>query len=205
MASKKLPVKQEQEDLVELPPTAEKTQSDGVEPARKDGAGASAGVEDWEIEVSPEEAALQAVFERLQDKGEKEVMRALKVSLVRILTLEIDEPQAIEFDRRMALSFPKLEINRNIRDEILAFALEEDGAAEMPRTINSADDKVLLRYFVAWHVLEHLGFRPNRILQCLTGGIGEEEGWEEAVNWVSRSLSSRTRLILTDVASPPGG
>lgn len=35
-------------------------------------------------------------------------------------------PKTIEFDKRLAASFPKLEINQDIRDRVLALALEED-------------------------------------------------------------------------------
>ncbi len=40
--------------------------------------------EDWEDEKVIEEAALQGLVERLQDKGEKEVARVLKVMLTPI-------------------------------------------------------------------------------------------------------------------------
>jgi hypothetical protein len=37
--------------------------------------------EDWEDEQSTEEAALQALVDKLHDKGEKEISRILKVSI----------------------------------------------------------------------------------------------------------------------------
>ncbi|EAL23696.1 hypothetical protein CNBA3430 [Cryptococcus deneoformans B-3501A] len=139
---------------------------------------------DWEHEEGAEEAALQSLVDRLQDKAEKEVARIVK---------------AIEYDSRLAASFPKLDINQAIRDTALELALEEEKAAcqdtdhppvvTFPSTTVSDSDKGLLRYFVAYHVLQNLGFRQERIEQCLLQGIKEGEGWEEALEWMWLHLS----------------
>lgn len=139
---------------------------------------------DWEHEESAEEVALQGLVDRLQDKAEKEVARIVK---------------AIEYDRRLAVSFPKLDINQAIRDTALELALEEEKAAcqdpdhppvvTFPSTTVSDSEKGLLRYFIAYHVLQNLGFRQERIEQCLLQGIKEGEGWEEALEWMWLHLS----------------
>ncbi|OXB39837.1 DEAH box polypeptide 36, partial [Cryptococcus neoformans] len=135
-------------------------------------------------EESAEEVALQGLVDRLQDKAEKEVARIVK---------------AIEYDRRLAVSFPKLDINQAIRDTALELALEEEKAAcqdpdhppvvTFPSTTVSDSEKGLLRYFIAYHVLQNLGFRQERIEQCLLQGIKEGEGWEEALEWMWLHLS----------------
>ncbi|KIR55599.1 DEAH box polypeptide 36 [Cryptococcus gattii Ru294] len=139
---------------------------------------------DWEHEESAEEIALQSLVDRLQDKAEKEVTRIVK---------------AIEYDRRLAASFPKLDINQAIRDTALELALEEEKVAcqdhdqppvvTFPSTSVSESEKGLLRYFIAYHVLQNLGFRQERIEQCLLQGIKEGEGWEEALEWLWLHLS----------------
>lgn len=66
-----------------------------------------------------------------------------------------------------------------------------------PSTTVSDSDKGLLRYFVAYHVLQNLGFRQERIEQCLLQGIKEGEGWEEALEWVC--LVGKRLSLLTNV------
>jgi hypothetical protein len=56
-------------------------------------------------------------------------------------------------------------------------------------------EKALLRYFVTWHVLSRLGISEERIRQCLLYGMGENDGWEEALEWVSYAALLRSRLI----------
>ncbi|ORY32822.1 P-loop containing nucleoside triphosphate hydrolase protein [Naematelia encephala] len=143
--------------------------------------------EDWDDEKAIEEAALQALVDRLHEKAEKEVVRILKT---------------IEFDKRLAASFPKLEVNQNIRDRVLELALEEAGDDDgkeadalpevrhitVPRaTVDS--DRILLRMFVAYHVLSQLGFTDERIVRCLEHGLGDGQGWEEGLEWMWLHLS----------------
>lgn len=75
-----------------------------------------------------------------------------------------------------------------------------------PSTSVSESEKGLLQYFVAYHVLQNLGFRQERIEQCLLQGIKEGEGWEEALEWVcliSKRLSLLT--IVSDVVASQRG
>ena len=89
---------------------------------------------DWEDEKVIEEAALQAMVERLHDKGEKEVARVLKVRSPFEIGSEkgnanLHCSQSIEYDKRLAASFPRLEINQDIRDRVLELALEDERGA----------------------------------------------------------------------------
>ncbi|KAK8864514.1 hypothetical protein IAR55_001764 [Kwoniella newhampshirensis] len=171
---------------------------------------------DWDDEGAIERAALQSLAEKLHEKGEKEVSRIIK---------------AIEYDRRLATSFPKLEINQNIRERVLELALEEEqvelrDASQPPiRTIPSAAspsdmEKTLLRLFITFHVLQRLEFREERIEQCILEGLKDGDGWEEALEWMWAHLSENeclrqgeyakreepkwieTQEILIDVAVP---
>lgn len=195
VASKKPRAKQEEEEPTEVVPNLQNGSASKIAPAAPIQTGAN-DKEDWEEEVSAEEAALQAIFERLQDKGEKEIARVIKVGSSMFWCLDANISQSIEFDRRLALSFPKLELNQGIRDQILAFALDEDDPNVAVLPVSSGDDKTLQRLFVAWHILLHLGFSEERIRACLISGIKEEEGWEEALNWVRPPPSTRIWLRL---------
>ncbi|WRT66497.1 uncharacterized protein IL334_003456 [Kwoniella shivajii] len=142
-------------------------------------------VADWEDEGSIERASLQSLVDRLHDKGEKEVARIIK---------------AIEYDRRLATSFPRLELAEDVREEVINRVLEEeklmsDGSSQAsPRTIiasapGTETDKSLLRFYIIYHVLRKLGFGEDRIEQCLLEGLGEEGTWEAALEWMWTHLS----------------
>ncbi|WWD17179.1 hypothetical protein CI109_101617 [Kwoniella shandongensis] len=158
----------------------------GAAPSGSDAPGKGIDAQaDWDDEEAIERAALQSLVEKLHDKGEKEVSRIVK---------------AIEYDRRLATSFPKLEINQNIRDRVLELALEEEKASladpSKPsiETIPSAaspseNEKTLLRLFIAFHVLRKLGFSAERVEQCMLEGLKEGDGWEEALEWMWNNLS----------------
>ncbi|ODN94181.1 DEAH box polypeptide 36 [Cryptococcus wingfieldii CBS 7118] len=135
--------------------------------------------EDWEDDDATERNALQGFVDKLHEKGEKEVVRVIK---------------AIEFDQRLGASFPKVEINQSLRDQALETALEEERAnltdsSDPPTVTHPAanapeTEKGLLRFFIAYHVLQRLGFRTARIEQCFLQGLKEGEGWEEALEWL---------------------
>lgn len=105
--------------------------------------------------------------------------------------------QSVELDKRMAASFPELRINESIRDEALALALKEEAGSKdasaspegirtiQPVASSSDTDKALLRLFVTYQVLQRLGFAEARIAECINRGLGEGDGWEEALEWVS--------------------
>lgn len=109
---------------------AEPTAAEAAAPAAEDGGKPK---DDWEDEKSSEELALQELVERLHEKGEKEVSRILKVCPSRDWHhghLSLTAMQAIGFDKRLASSFPKLEINQDIRDRVLQLALQEEAPGD---------------------------------------------------------------------------
>lgn len=153
----------------------------------------------WDDDVALKEVALQGLMVRLQDRGEKEVNRIIKVS-----PYARTKPtnQSIEFEKRMAAPFPELRIHESIRDEALAMALEEEGTASneadpsyrkplVEGNAASDNDKALLRLFITYQVLKRLGFSEARVLECIDQGLGEGDGWEEALDWVGLMVSRR--------------
>nr|XP_019011047.1 DEAH box polypeptide 36 [Kwoniella pini CBS 10737]OCF49828.1 DEAH box polypeptide 36 [Kwoniella pini CBS 10737] len=138
---------------------------------------------DWEDEEAIGKAALQSLVDKLHDKGEKEVSRIIKT---------------IEYDRRLATSFPKLELDEKVREEVLQLAASENGSIvegqAVPKSIPSSasgndTEKSLLRFYITYHVLKKLGFRDERIEQCLIEGLGETDTWEEAMEWMWTHLT----------------
>ena len=158
---------------------------------RPDDAAAEGAKEDWEDERAVEDAAMQTLVERLHEKGEKEVSRVLKVRQMPGLAKLIK--QAIEYDKRLAVSFPRLDINPDIRQRILDLALDDDavGEGQVVRSIKGTAspvdrDKALIRLFVTLQVLQRLGFSDERIEESVMKGVGDGEGWEKAIEWVGR-------------------
>lgn len=108
--------------------------------------------------------------------------------------------QSIEYDRRLAGTFPSLSIPDRLREDILQALLEEgptntsgefqsaflaNVADNAPATATQDEDKILLRTFVSYNVLVRLGFAEARINQCLSGGLKAGGNWEDALEWVS--------------------
>lgn len=96
------------------------------------------------------------------------------------------------------MGYTPLDLEPTIRDQVLAFAAEDDAhrpvdesdqAQQQPRPLAApADrDKTLIRLFIAYSVLLHLGFSKERVVQCLLGGL--EDGWEDALEWMWLHLS----------------
>jgi ATP-dependent RNA helicase DHX29 len=60
----------------------------------------------------------------------------------------------------------------------------------LPRAATTTEqDKTLLRLFITYSVLAQLGFSEARITQCLLSGLEDNEGWEEASEWMWLHLS----------------
>jgi hypothetical protein len=49
--------------------------------------------------------------------------------------------------------------------------------------------------FIAYHVLQKMGFSEARVSQCLLEGFGETDTWEEALDWVS-GRTDRDRIMV---------
>lgn len=80
---------------------------------------------DWEEDSKLEEGIYQGYVERLQEKGDREVTKILKVGsgwcYAQILVAVYRYPalQAIEFDKRTNKGYIRLDVDPALRDEIL--------------------------------------------------------------------------------------
>jgi ATP-dependent RNA helicase DHX29 len=74
------------EEPVEPEPVAEELKTTSSEGAKGDGVKKDGpkgnGQDDWEDEIGLEEGIYQGYVERLQEKGEKEINRIIKVSMI---------------------------------------------------------------------------------------------------------------------------
>nr|XP_019046467.1 DEAH box polypeptide 36 [Kwoniella bestiolae CBS 10118]OCF25397.1 DEAH box polypeptide 36 [Kwoniella bestiolae CBS 10118] len=181
------PPAQEQKEAIEAAKDRVQTETEDKDTSVEDAKVSKPvdGEADWEDEGAIEKAALQSLVDKLHEKGEKEVSRLIKT---------------IEYDRRLATSFPKLELDEKVRDEVLDLAFLENGkiaedtsqitTKTIPSTSPGQDtEKSLLRFYIIYHILKKLGFRDERIEQCLLEGLSESDSWEEALEWMWTHLT----------------
>ncbi|KAF9474475.1 P-loop containing nucleoside triphosphate hydrolase protein [Pholiota conissans] len=119
--------------------------------------------------LSIEDRALQSFMEKLQDKTEKEITRAIK---------------SIEVDRRFAQTLPRMDIDPLLRNRIIATALSplEPEAPKILRILEEAEENVLAQLGITYGVLRRLGFKEDRVRQCLKSIKGVE--LDEALEWL---------------------
>lgn len=112
-----------------------------------------------------EEQYLQGLVDKLQEKTEKEVLRTLK---------------SIEVDRRFSQTLPRLDIDPVLRDQILGLWMDSQHI-EATKFGEDSADKAIARLGVNYGVLRRLGFREDRVEECLrsTHGMDLEDmfGW----------------------------
>ncbi|KAJ3571585.1 hypothetical protein NP233_g3653 [Leucocoprinus birnbaumii] len=112
-----------------------------------------------------EEQLLQMLVDRHQEKTEKEIARTIK---------------NIETERNFSKTLPRLELDVQLRDQILELIKVE--LDEERRTLQESEDKALARLGVTYGVLRRLGFSEERVEECLRAISGVE--LEEAYDWL---------------------
>ncbi|KXN89904.1 ATP-dependent RNA helicase DHX29 [Leucoagaricus sp. SymC.cos] len=112
-----------------------------------------------------EEQTLQNLVDRLQEKTEREIVRTLK---------------GIETDRKFSRTLPRLELDSQLRDQILD--LVKEGLQEEQRALDEPEDKGIARLGVTYGVLRRLGFSEGRVEECLRAINGVD--LEEAYDWL---------------------
>ncbi|KAG8927158.1 hypothetical protein FRC02_008427 [Tulasnella sp. 418] len=135
-------------------------------------AGASSANIETKSDGDPEKAQWQAFVDKFQEKIEKEIKRAVK---------------AVEFDRRTAKTFHRVNIDPVLCDRILSLAKEEralDAGSAKPRTMafDEPEEKIITRLANTYGVLRRLGFSENRVEECLKAIDGVD--LEEATEWL---------------------
>ncbi|KAH9044927.1 hypothetical protein EDB83DRAFT_2523576 [Lactarius deliciosus] len=105
-------------------------------------------------------SGLYRIVDRLQEKTEKEIVRTVK---------------AIETERKFSDTFPLLDLDRSIVDEILALVRDsQHGEA------NISDRTALARLGITYGVLRRLGYSEEFVERCLhfIDGVDLEEAHE---------------------------
>ncbi|KAH9042390.1 P-loop containing nucleoside triphosphate hydrolase protein [Lactarius hengduanensis] len=112
--------------------------------------------------LNAEERSLQDIVDKLQEKTEKEIVRTVK---------------AIETDRRFSDTFPLLDLDGGIVDEILALARDSQRGKA-----NISDHTALPRLGITYGVLRRLGYPEEIVGRCLQSINGVD--LEEAHEWL---------------------
>ncbi|KAK7058857.1 hypothetical protein VNI00_001481 [Paramarasmius palmivorus] len=135
----------------------------------------NAPVEDEFDPDKVEEQSLQNLVDKLQEKTEKEITRAVK---------------AVEQDRRFAKSLPSLQLNSKLSSQVLELALELEIPAK--RALDESEDKVIGKLAITYGVLRRLGFSEDRVQECLRAINGIE--LDEAYDWLYMKCSESELL-----------
>ncbi|KAG6846024.1 hypothetical protein H0H87_011072 [Tephrocybe sp. NHM501043] len=112
-----------------------------------------------------EEQSLQNLVDKLQERTEKEVTRAVK---------------AIEMDRRFSKTLPRLELDPLVVDRIMTLISETPCEAKRP--LDEPEDKAIARLGITYGVLRRLGFSEPRVEECLRAIQGVD--LDEAIEWL---------------------
>ncbi|KAG6888975.1 hypothetical protein C0995_004614 [Termitomyces sp. Mi166 len=103
-----------------------------------------------------EEQSLQNLVEKLQEKTEKEITRAVKSF------------QVIEMDRRIAKTLPCLEL--------------DSALVNLKKMLEESEEKAIARLGITYGVLRRLGFSESRVEECLRAIQGVDV--DEAIEWL---------------------
>ncbi|KAG6842553.1 hypothetical protein C0991_000079 [Blastosporella zonata] len=112
-----------------------------------------------------EDQSLQNLVDKLQEKTEKEITRAVK---------------AIELDRRFSKTLPRLELDSVLVDRIVT--LVSESPCEVKRALEESEDKAIARLGITYGVLRRLGFSESRVDECLRAIQGVD--LDEAIEWL---------------------
>ncbi|KAF9452647.1 P-loop containing nucleoside triphosphate hydrolase protein [Macrolepiota fuliginosa MF-IS2] len=141
---------------------------DGHQEKRNEGSGSAGQSTTMVDEFDPEkveEQSLQSLVDRLQEKTEKEILRTIK---------------GIETDRNLSRTLPRLELDTQLRDQILALA--KQSFQEERKNLDEPEDKLIGRLGITYGVLRRLGFSEERVEECLREIHGVD--LEEAYDWL---------------------
>ncbi|KAI9445226.1 P-loop containing nucleoside triphosphate hydrolase protein [Lactarius indigo] len=126
--------------------------------------------------LNTEERSLQDIVDKLQEKTEKEIVRTIK---------------AIETERRFSDTFPLLDLDGGIVNEILELARDtQHGKA------NISDHTALARLGITYGVLRRLGYPEEIAERCLQSinGVDLEEAHEWLVHAESKVSTPKPKL-----------
>ncbi|KAG6820381.1 hypothetical protein H0H93_001352 [Arthromyces matolae] len=129
-----------------------------------------------------EEQSLQNLVDKLQEKTEKEITRAVKVRF----TSFVDGPiilkvhnKVIEMERRFSKTLPRIELDAVLVNRILDLSSEEP---EAKKILEEPEEKAIARLGVTYGILRRLGFTESRVEECLRAIQGVD--LDEAIEWL---------------------
>lgn len=118
-------------------------------------AGAAGDAKSGDWDDSPEALEckeLQELAERIKPGCDKEISRVVKV---------------YEYERRMSKTLPSFAWHeRDVQRRVLDLAMSET-VDETPQPVYESQDKVVAKVATLFGILEQLGFRPERIEECI--------------------------------------
>ncbi|KAI0034301.1 P-loop containing nucleoside triphosphate hydrolase protein [Vararia minispora EC-137] len=107
-----------------------------------------------------EERSLQSLVDKLQDRTEKDIKRAVR---------------GVQQERRHALTLPPLDLDATLVNQILT--LVSESKAQL-----STEEKAVARIGLTYGVLRRLGFSEERVMECLGSIHGVD--LDEAYDWL---------------------
>ncbi|BGO98493.1 hypothetical protein NBRC10513v2_002888 [Rhodotorula toruloides] len=149
-------------------------------------AGAAAKPQDgWDDPETLEKKELQELAERIRPGCDKEINRIVKV---------------FDYERRIAKTMPGyLWQEQDLQRRIIDLALAERGD-ESPQPMFDAQDKVIAKVATLYGILEQLGFKAERVEQCLR--VVKALDLEDCLEWMFLHANS-DELACEGPAAPP--
>ncbi|GAA5857787.1 hypothetical protein JCM9279_000747 [Rhodotorula babjevae] len=120
----------------------------------EDGAAAAQGKKDdaWDDPAEVERKELQDMADRIRIGSDKEISRVVKV---------------LDYERRISKTMPGyLWQEQDLKRRVLELALADD-KEEGPQPVYEPEDKVVAKVATLYGILEQLGFKTERVKQCI--------------------------------------
>ncbi|BGP39119.1 hypothetical protein JCM10449v2_003057 [Rhodotorula kratochvilovae] len=114
--------------------------------------GVSQAKDDWDDPEAVERKELQELAERIRTSSDKEVSRVVKI---------------FDYERRISKTMPTyLWQEQDLKRRVLELALAEH-EEEAPQPVYEPEDKVVAKVATLYGILEQLGFKTERVEQCI--------------------------------------
>ncbi|SCZ98775.1 BZ3500_MvSof-1268-A1-R1_Chr7-1g09268 [Microbotryum saponariae] len=157
-----------------------------------DGAAAATEEAEWDAEEM-EKLEWSRLADKIRSTVDKEVARVLKVSFSvaenlasfrcrTASTQALPLVQVIDYERRLSRSLPTyFWTDQDLQRRIIELG-QSLSAEEAPQPLYEPEDKVITKIATLWGVLEGIGFRTERIEECLTQAKSLD--LEDALDWL---------------------
>ncbi|KAH6917258.1 pre-mRNA-splicing factor ATP-dependent RNA helicase prp22 [Coprinopsis sp. MPI-PUGE-AT-0042] len=144
-----------------------------------------------------EQQASQSLLEKYQERIEKDISRNIKV------------PVLIEADRRHSSTFPHLDLEPLVKEQLFDL-IHRSKRWEEPKPLEDTDEKLVVRLALTYGILRRLGFSEGTVDDCLKAvpGVDMDEAYEWlAIHCPEEELDARLRQLPEPPKTPrtPGG